>query len=286
MSHLSKLKIVAQAAKRQQSKTEHRRGKLLEKLDDQLAMVQALIEGETFTRIRLPAAARLALPGGLDATTSSADISGLLCGPKVRVALSTSSDASQVSAGSASSAVALTSSTLSVCPGYPMLSVSGQPVTVRIVGAKPKADSVSTGVAKLNVSGATVNIPVDADGFGTFTYTPAAGGRAKVTASYASLNQKTNRLSTATATGYVWTANIRVPRTATVGKAFTVKATYVTPGETLTLHTPTGDTSATADASGNVTLTGTFDQVGLQTATILWGSRVLSTNSIAAAQGR
>ena len=52
MSHLSKLKIVAQAAKRQQSKTEHRRGKLLEKLDDQLGMIEALIAGDTFTRIR------------------------------------------------------------------------------------------------------------------------------------------------------------------------------------------------------------------------------------------
>ena len=52
MSHLSKLKIVAQAAKRQQTKTEHRRGKLLEKLDDQLAMITAHLGGETFTRIR------------------------------------------------------------------------------------------------------------------------------------------------------------------------------------------------------------------------------------------
>jgi len=52
MSDLSRLKIVAQAAKRQQTKTEHRRGKLLEKLDDQLAMVQALIDGEIFTRNR------------------------------------------------------------------------------------------------------------------------------------------------------------------------------------------------------------------------------------------
>ena len=33
MSHLSKLKIVAQQQKRLQSKTEHRRAKLLEKLD-------------------------------------------------------------------------------------------------------------------------------------------------------------------------------------------------------------------------------------------------------------
>jgi hypothetical protein len=52
MSHLSKLKIVAQAAKRQQTKSEHRRAKLLEKLDDQLAMIDALITGETFTRHR------------------------------------------------------------------------------------------------------------------------------------------------------------------------------------------------------------------------------------------
>ena len=52
MSHLSKLKIVAQAAKRQQTKSEHRRAKLLEKLDDQLAMIDALISGETFTRHR------------------------------------------------------------------------------------------------------------------------------------------------------------------------------------------------------------------------------------------
>lgn len=52
MSYLNKLKIVAQAAKRQQTKTEHRRAKLLEKLEDQLAMIDALIAGETFTRHR------------------------------------------------------------------------------------------------------------------------------------------------------------------------------------------------------------------------------------------
>ena len=52
MSHLSKLKIVAQQQKRTQSKTEHRRGKLLEKLDDQLGMIQALIDGEVYTRMR------------------------------------------------------------------------------------------------------------------------------------------------------------------------------------------------------------------------------------------
>ena len=42
MSHLSKLKIVAQQQKRLQSKTEHRRAKLLEKLDDQLGMVGSI----------------------------------------------------------------------------------------------------------------------------------------------------------------------------------------------------------------------------------------------------
>ena len=52
MSHLSKLKIVAQAAKRQQSKSEHRRAKLLEKLGDQLGMIEAQINGESFTRMR------------------------------------------------------------------------------------------------------------------------------------------------------------------------------------------------------------------------------------------
>lgn len=52
MSHLSKLKIVAQVAKRQQSKSEHRRAKLLEKLGDQLGMIEAQISGESFTRMR------------------------------------------------------------------------------------------------------------------------------------------------------------------------------------------------------------------------------------------
>jgi len=52
MSHLAKLKIVAQQQKRLQSKTEHRLGKLPEKLDDQLVMVQALISGEVFSRNR------------------------------------------------------------------------------------------------------------------------------------------------------------------------------------------------------------------------------------------
>lgn len=53
MSHLAKLKIVAQQHKHVQNKAEHRRSKLLEKLDDQLAMIQAQIAGETYTRTRL-----------------------------------------------------------------------------------------------------------------------------------------------------------------------------------------------------------------------------------------
>ena len=50
MGHLENLKIVAQQQKRAGNKTEHRRVKLLEKLDEQLAMVQALIDGEVFTK--------------------------------------------------------------------------------------------------------------------------------------------------------------------------------------------------------------------------------------------
>jgi hypothetical protein len=52
MSNLSKLKIVAQQQRRLQTKTEHRRAKLLEKLEEQLAMVEALIAGQLFTRNR------------------------------------------------------------------------------------------------------------------------------------------------------------------------------------------------------------------------------------------
>ena len=36
-----------------QNKAEHRRSKLLEKLDDQLAMIQAKLAGETYTRTRM-----------------------------------------------------------------------------------------------------------------------------------------------------------------------------------------------------------------------------------------
>ena len=52
MGHLENLKIVAQQHKRSQSKTEHRRIKLLEKLDEQLAMVEALIDGEIYTKTK------------------------------------------------------------------------------------------------------------------------------------------------------------------------------------------------------------------------------------------
>ena len=52
MSHLSKLKIVAQQQKRRQTKTEYRRARLPDKLDDQLGMVEALIACEVFTRHR------------------------------------------------------------------------------------------------------------------------------------------------------------------------------------------------------------------------------------------
>jgi len=52
ISHLSKLKIVAQQQKCLQSRTRHRQARLREKLDDQLGMVQALIDGEVYTRMR------------------------------------------------------------------------------------------------------------------------------------------------------------------------------------------------------------------------------------------
>lgn len=52
MSNCSKRKIVAQAAKRQQTRSEHRLGKPLEKLEGQLAMFNALFAGEAFPRNR------------------------------------------------------------------------------------------------------------------------------------------------------------------------------------------------------------------------------------------
>ncbi len=52
MGHLENLKIVAQQQKRAQSKTEHRRIKQLEKLDEQLDLVQALIDGVIYTKTK------------------------------------------------------------------------------------------------------------------------------------------------------------------------------------------------------------------------------------------
>jgi hypothetical protein len=52
MKHLSKFKLVAVAQKHVQSKAEHRRAKLIEKLEDQLAMAEALIKGESFHKYK------------------------------------------------------------------------------------------------------------------------------------------------------------------------------------------------------------------------------------------
>ena len=52
MKHLSKFKLVAVAQKQVQSKAEHRRAKLIEKLEDQLAMAEALIKGENFRKFK------------------------------------------------------------------------------------------------------------------------------------------------------------------------------------------------------------------------------------------
>ena len=52
MKHLSKFKLVAVAQKHVQSKTDHRRVKLIEKLDDQLAMAEALIKGEIYRKYK------------------------------------------------------------------------------------------------------------------------------------------------------------------------------------------------------------------------------------------
>jgi len=52
MKHLSKFKLVAAAQKQVQSKTEQRRAKLIEKLEDQLAMAEALIKGENFRKYK------------------------------------------------------------------------------------------------------------------------------------------------------------------------------------------------------------------------------------------
>jgi hypothetical protein len=52
MKHLSKFKLVAVAQNHVQSKTDHRRVKLIEKLDDQLAMAEALIKGEIYRKYK------------------------------------------------------------------------------------------------------------------------------------------------------------------------------------------------------------------------------------------
>ena len=52
MKHLSKFKLVAAAQKHVHSKTDHRRVKLIEKLDDQLAMAEALIKGEIYRKYK------------------------------------------------------------------------------------------------------------------------------------------------------------------------------------------------------------------------------------------
>ena len=52
MKHLSKFKLVAVAQKQVQSKAEQRRAKLIEKLEDQLAMAEALIKGENFRKYK------------------------------------------------------------------------------------------------------------------------------------------------------------------------------------------------------------------------------------------
>ena len=52
MKHLSKFKLVAVAQNHVQSKTDHRRVKLIENLDDQLAMAEALIKGEIYRKYK------------------------------------------------------------------------------------------------------------------------------------------------------------------------------------------------------------------------------------------
>jgi hypothetical protein len=52
MTHLSKLKLVAQGQRRSESKTEHRRTKVIEKLEEQLSMAEALIKGDTFRKFK------------------------------------------------------------------------------------------------------------------------------------------------------------------------------------------------------------------------------------------
>jgi hypothetical protein len=48
MKHLSKLKIVAAQQRRAINKIEQRRTKLIEKLEDQLTLVKALLSGDRY----------------------------------------------------------------------------------------------------------------------------------------------------------------------------------------------------------------------------------------------
>jgi hypothetical protein len=52
MKHLSKLKLVAAQQRRAHNKIEQRRAKLIEKLEEQLALVEALITGGRFEPLR------------------------------------------------------------------------------------------------------------------------------------------------------------------------------------------------------------------------------------------
>jgi hypothetical protein len=52
MKYLSRMKIVARFQKRMQTKAEHRRAKLIEKLEEQLGMAEALLKGQKFIKSR------------------------------------------------------------------------------------------------------------------------------------------------------------------------------------------------------------------------------------------
>lgn len=52
MGYLSKLKIVTATRPSKQTPQEHRRAKIIEKLEEQLGMAEALIKGETYTKTR------------------------------------------------------------------------------------------------------------------------------------------------------------------------------------------------------------------------------------------
>jgi hypothetical protein len=52
MKYLSRMKIVARFQKRMQTKAEHRRAKLIEKLEEQLGMAEALLKGQKYSKTR------------------------------------------------------------------------------------------------------------------------------------------------------------------------------------------------------------------------------------------